>query len=217
MHAGLVRDITVTNSWALKYHWWELLQVSFLSWRKFCHHKCHFCRDESFVSTCILLSWQNTCFVMTKVCLLRQKFCRDKIMFVTIFVVATNIIFLMTNMSFVTTNTCLLRQKWYLCQLPPTILKGSRDSLAGDTVATVVEHAGLIRDVTYTNSWALKGSTHGRVFTTVKHRFSSSDWTRNLVKNCLFLKNQFLLIKPVMPFCFWSPLCVTALMNLPCS
>ena len=63
----------------------------------------HFCRDKSsvttsiifvaikFVSTCILLSWQKTCFVMTRVCLLRQMFCCDKIMFVM-----TNILLLQT-------------------------------------------------------------------------------------------------------------------------
>ena len=72
-----------------------------------------------------------------------------------------------------------------LVQLLPMILKGSRDRLAGDTVTTVVEHAVFIRDITNTNSWALKGSTHGRVFMTVKHQFSS-DWTRNLVKNWVY-------------------------------
>jgi len=46
------------------------------------------CRDKRFVNklTSMLLLRQKTCFVATKVCLSRQNFCRDKVMFV-----ATNI------------------------------------------------------------------------------------------------------------------------------
>ena len=47
---------------AVYYHWWELPQVSFLS----------------FVATNTCFSWQNKSSVVTKVCLMQQKFCRDK-------------------------------------------------------------------------------------------------------------------------------------------
>ena len=55
----------------LKYHWWELPQVSFLSRHAyFCRDKHVFCRDKS------MLVATNTCFVATKI------FCRDKRNFV---------------------------------------------------------------------------------------------------------------------------------------
>ena len=44
------------------YHWWELPQVSFLS----------------FVATNTCFSWQNKSSVVTKACLTQRKFCRDK-------------------------------------------------------------------------------------------------------------------------------------------
>ena len=80
------------------YHWQELAQVSFLSKQKFCRNK------HVFVMTNACLSLQNMSFVTTKVCLLWQKNCRDKILFV-----ATK---LLSWQIFVTTNTCLLRQKF---------------------------------------------------------------------------------------------------------
>ena len=60
-------------------------------------HKYHFCRDKTFCrDKYVCLSPQNTSFITTKVCLSRQNFCRDKIMFVA-------------------TITCLSRQK-YTCR-----------------------------------------------------------------------------------------------------
>ena len=95
-------------------HWQELPQVSFLSWQKTC-----FVRIK-------LLSWQmwvccNKSFVATKICLSRQKFCRDKHTFV-----ATEDVFCGTNtclsrqnfcrdkhiLVFVVTNVCLSRQNF---------------------------------------------------------------------------------------------------------
>ena len=46
-------------------------------------HKYHFCGDKTFCrDKYVCLSRQNTSFITTKVCLSRQNFCRDKIMFV---------------------------------------------------------------------------------------------------------------------------------------
>ena len=64
------------------YHWWELLQLSFLFF---------FSRQ--------VLSWQNMYFVTIKVCLPRQNFCHDKIT-----IVVTK--YFCRDKSFVTTNIC---------------------------------------------------------------------------------------------------------------
>ena len=58
-------------------------------------------------------------FVATKVCLPRQNFCRDKVMFV-----ATNLSWRNScrEKRFVATSVFLSRQKWYLWQLPPMII-----------------------------------------------------------------------------------------------
>ena len=66
----------VGMSSAALYHWQELPQVSFLSRQKFCLNK------HGFVIANTCLFQQNMSFVATKVCLLRQNFCRDKIVFV---------------------------------------------------------------------------------------------------------------------------------------
>ena len=75
-----------------------------------------------------LLSRQNTSFVVTKVCLSRQNFCLNKIMFVTTkhllgqtcvchnkTFVMTTILLLQQKMCFVMTYTCLLQQKYACC------------------------------------------------------------------------------------------------------
>ena len=84
-----------------EYHWRELPQASFLSQQKFCHNK-H-------------VSWQNTSFVATKVCLLQQQkmswqnyVCCNKA-FVTTNIWCDKLVFVTTN--FVMTNMCLLQQK----------------------------------------------------------------------------------------------------------
>ena len=199
MHGGLVWDVTDTNSWALKY-WWDLLQESLLSWQKFCHHKYNFCRDKSclnmytFVMAKDLLCHDKSMLVATNVLLWQNYVCHDK------YFVATNVMFLTTTLlswqaCFCHDKTCLLSWQTHACyNNNDTCAAPANDTerLAGDTVTTIVhshycvEHAVLIRDVTNTNSWPLKGSTHGCVFTTVKHQFSS-DWTRNLVKNWVYL------------------------------
>ena len=44
----------------------------------------------------------------------------------------------------------------------------SRKGLARDAFDTFATHAGLVYDVTDTDSWTQNGSTHGRVFATSK-------------------------------------------------
>ena len=68
----------------------------------------------------LCLSWQNTSFVMTKVCLPRQNVCHDKIMFVGTKVLLrqkTCYVFVVTKISlsgqnYVVTEICLLQQKF---------------------------------------------------------------------------------------------------------
>ena len=84
-----------------KYHWWELLQVSFLSWQ-----------NTSFVVTKVGLPQQNFChtkivFVVTKVSLSRQNFWCDKIMFVV-----TKDVFVMTKLLSWQNDTCGSSCQW---------------------------------------------------------------------------------------------------------
>jgi len=122
-------------SMPLKYLWWELPQVPFLSWQKF-------------VATNMGLAQQNKSFVVTK-----HVFCCDRSMrALTTFLVANIILswqlfclswkttstwekYVYCDKSFVTTSILLSRQtrvccnktfvttKIYLWQLPPVILK----------------------------------------------------------------------------------------------
>jgi len=103
--ASTAQQFTLNTSRQNK-HWQELTQVSFLLWQNFC------CSQHVFVMTNACLSQQNTSFVMTKVCLLGQNFCRAKIMFV-----ATT--YFCCDKTFVTTNIChdkhVLSQPAYFC------------------------------------------------------------------------------------------------------
>ena len=74
---------------AVVYHWRELPQVSV--WR-----------DKRFVATSKCLSQHNTSFVPTKVCLLRQNICRDK-MFVDQTTAETS----MTSLRYITLYRCM--------------------------------------------------------------------------------------------------------------
>ena len=114
-----------------------------LSWQTyFCHDKTvvvtnicghkQFYHDKSFVTTNLLLSRQKKSFVMmTKVCLLRQKFSFNKYMFVTTKtfchgkhtfccnkICHSKHTFVVIKDVFVRTKL-LSGQKWYLWQLPP--------------------------------------------------------------------------------------------------
>ena len=113
-------------------HWWELQQVSFLLWQKFCSDK------HMFVVTKIYLLWQKyTCrdktlaqtklfvvticfgcdksFVMTK-----DMFCHNKRVFVRAKVFFLNghekHVFLMTKTCFVATNTCFVMTNTFCSQ-----------------------------------------------------------------------------------------------------
>ena len=90
-----------------------------------CDHFCCCC-DKNFVMTSILLSWQKTCFVVTKVSLSQQNYvCRDKYLLREIFCcnenvchdksfVATTILLLQQNTSFVAKNyTYGSSRQWY--------------------------------------------------------------------------------------------------------
>ena len=123
---------------------WELPQVSFLL-----RQKCA-CHDKTFVATNIyrnkhvfvvteVLSWQAY-FSCNKRCVLSwqnyvchykylswQTFCHDKNMFVMTSFVTASILLSRQKSCFVATNMCVMTkllswQKWYLWQLPPTIL-----------------------------------------------------------------------------------------------
>ena len=67
-----------------------------------------------FVMTSTCLSWQHTFFVATKVCLPRQSFCFDKIIFV-----ATK--YFCRKKSFSATNTCLSQQAYFGCDKRPVL------------------------------------------------------------------------------------------------
>ena len=82
---------------ALNSHWWGLPQVSFLSQENVCCDKTRLSLRQTFFFWKILL-WQKMSFVMTKVCLSWQNFCRDKHMFV------------MTNICRNKSKLCLSRQ-----------------------------------------------------------------------------------------------------------
>ena len=104
-------------------------------------HKYHFCRNKTSVATSMCLSWQNTSFVVTKVRLLRQNFCCNKITFVTTKYFCRNKTVVATNIcrnknvlwqayfchdkrhekQVLVTTKLSSWQKWYLWQLPPII------------------------------------------------------------------------------------------------
>ena len=110
-HRGVYVSSTV---W---YHWWELSQVSFLLWQNFCRYKhdktCLFLWQK--YACCDKLTFATNTFVATHV-LLQQKFCHCKCTFV-----ATKDVFCHDKSMLVTTKL-LSQQKWYLRQLPPTIV-----------------------------------------------------------------------------------------------
>ena len=83
-----------------KYHFCCEKNMFVVTKHVFCHDKNMFVATN-ICWTSLLLSQQNTSFVVTKACLLRQNFCPDKHNFV------------MTKL--------LSRQKWYLWQLLPMI------------------------------------------------------------------------------------------------
>ena len=89
----------------VSYNWQELPQVSFLS-------------QQSFVTTDMCLWWQNTYFVMRKVCLSQQNLCLSPQNSFLVTRPLTQQIFVATNIchnkiKFVTTNILLSQQKTY--------------------------------------------------------------------------------------------------------
>ena len=113
--------------WLEFYHWLEMAWVLSLAWDGLSSitggscHKYHFCRDKSFVMTKLCLSGQRFCrnkhaFVTTK-----DVFCCDKSKLVQQIFVATNIFLSWQKTCFVKTNMFFSRQKWCLWQLLPMI------------------------------------------------------------------------------------------------
>ena len=63
---------------SLNCHWWELPQVSFLSWQKYACSENYFLSLQNFYRNryvCLLLLWQKMCFVTTKVLSQEAYFC----------------------------------------------------------------------------------------------------------------------------------------------
>ena len=166
-------------------HWWELLQVSFLLWQKFCHDKTHLllrqkyaCCSKTFVATKYFCCDKHVCrdktFVVTKDVLPQQTCHKSKLETKTF--LATNILS-QWKLCFVRANPCLSRQKWYLWQLPPMIdLKPHCLQLT----ATSLHNAVAVDTLTYAletisaDCWILFGLLCVHVFISVEHVSSVS-------------------------------------------
>ena len=109
--------------WCYVYHWWVVATKVCLSWQKFYREKImvvatkYFCHNKH---TIVVTNSGKTYFVMTKVCLLRQKFCHDKHVFLwqkfcldKHTFVPTKDVFCHDKHMFDKNNTCGSSHQWY--------------------------------------------------------------------------------------------------------